>query len=167
LSVVSRPSLVGFIRRLGLSWLTGFVFRRVRNPNLAIIGRRTLRIDSLFDDVVNQVVGRDLVAAFRDDGLSRELDGAGKQVVAQFAGLGVRRFLAARPLEFEGRRASSDRGERQLVTGELQVGRVAFDVAVFDVNDDAARELPDTVLEIAVASPSFLCLDTDRSLGHA
>jgi hypothetical protein len=143
------------------------VFRCVCDPDFAVALRRALRVDALFDNVVNQVVGLDLVSAFGNDRVFRKLDRARQEIVTQLPRLGVGCFIAARPLEFEGCRGADDSGKRQLMFGELQVCCVAFDVAVFDVDDDVTRELPDAVFEVEIARLTFGSFDTDGALGQA
>jgi hypothetical protein len=128
---------------------------------------RRLRVYALLDNVVNQVIGRDLIAALRDHRVFRKLDRARQEVVTQFPGLGVGSFVAIWPLEFEGGRGADDRGECQLMLGEAQVGRVTLDVAIFHVDDDVSRELPDAVFEVEIARSPFVRFDANGPLGKA
>ncbi len=47
---------------------------------------------------------------------------------------------------------------------ELEVCRLTFDMTVFCIDNDIAREVPDTVFEVELARTTLVGLDTDAPL---
>ena len=71
---------------------------------------------------------------------------------------------AARTCQFERGRRAFDISQTQLVIDELQIGRITFDMAIFDIDDNVSRELPDAVVEIEFAGAAYVGLYADIAL---